>query len=87
MSSTAPSKQAGTGRDGRVTRRDVLAYLDCAQARPPVSVDGRTVVPFDNIRKLTAEHMVRSKATSPHVLQAVDDPRLLRSRAIKGHSV
>src|SRR5690606_31403119 len=30
------------------------------------------VVPFTRIRKLTAEHMVRSKATSPHVLQAVE---------------
>ena len=30
------------------------------------------MVPFDNRRKLTAEHMVRSKATSPHVLQAVE---------------
>jgi len=29
-------------------------------------------VPFTRIRKLTAEHMVRSKATSPHVLQAVE---------------
>jgi 2-oxoglutarate dehydrogenase E2 component (dihydrolipoamide succinyltransferase) len=30
------------------------------------------VLPFTRIRKLTAEHMVRSKATSPHVLQAVE---------------
>jgi len=30
------------------------------------------LVPFDRIRKLTAEHMVMSKATSPHVLQAVE---------------
>jgi 2-oxoglutarate dehydrogenase E2 component (dihydrolipoamide succinyltransferase) len=30
------------------------------------------VQPFTRIRKLTAEHMVRSKATSPHVLQAVE---------------
>ena len=70
----APEAITGTGREGRITRRDVLAYLASAQARPvvPASQDGRTVVPFDNIRKLTAEHMVRSKATSPHVLQAVE---------------
>ncbi|HVS24248.1 MAG TPA: dihydrolipoamide acetyltransferase family protein, partial [Gammaproteobacteria bacterium] len=30
------------------------------------------VQPFTRIRRLTAEHMVRSKATSPHVLQAVE---------------
>jgi pyruvate/2-oxoglutarate dehydrogenase complex dihydrolipoamide acyltransferase (E2) component len=66
----------GSGRDGRIKRDDVLAYVDGAGAKPaaraPASKDGRTVVPFDNMRKLTAEHMVRSKATSPHVLQAVE---------------
>jgi len=71
-----PDEITGTGRDGRIKRDDVLAYLDGAGARPaaraPASQDGRTVVPFDNMRKLTAEHMVRSKATSPHVLQAVE---------------
>ncbi len=73
----APDAISGTGKNGRVTRRDVLAHLNSAGAKPtaptaPLSGDGRTVVPFDNIRKLTAEHMVRSKATSPHVLQAVE---------------
>jgi 2-oxoglutarate dehydrogenase E2 component (dihydrolipoamide succinyltransferase) len=29
-------------------------------------------VPFDNMRRRTAEHMVRSKHTSPHVLTAVE---------------
>jgi len=72
----APEDIAGTGRAGRITRGDVLAHLDGGGAKPaapaPASKDGRTVVPFDNRRKLTAEHMVRSKATSPHVLQAVE---------------
>jgi pyruvate/2-oxoglutarate dehydrogenase complex dihydrolipoamide acyltransferase (E2) component len=66
---------SGTGRDGRIKRNDVLAHIDGAGAKPaPMakSAGGRTVVPFDNIRKLTAEHMVRSKATSAHVLQAVE---------------
>src|SRR5690554_1490469 len=75
----------GTGRDGRITRRDVIRYLEGAastpraaapaargpEARAQASADGH-VVPFTRIRKLTAEHMVRSKATSPHVLQAVE---------------
>ncbi len=30
------------------------------------------VVPFDNIRRRTAEHMVRSKATSAHVYTSVE---------------
>lgn len=72
----APAAITGTGRDGRIKRDDVLAHLKGAGSRTPAPVaksgTGRTVVPFDNLRKLTAEHMVRSKATSPHVLQAVE---------------
>ena len=44
-----------------------------AAAPPPVVAGGRdTVVPLSNIRKRTAEHMVMSKATSPHVLTAIE---------------
>ncbi len=42
-----------------------------AAAHAPAAPAGG-VLPFTRIRKLTAEHMVRSKATSPHVLQAVE---------------
>jgi 2-oxoglutarate dehydrogenase E2 component (dihydrolipoamide succinyltransferase) len=44
-----------------------------APAPGPVSADqlGK-VVPFTRIRRLTAEHMVRSKQVSPHVLQAIE---------------
>ena len=80
----------GSGRDGRITRNDVIAF---AEAQKPVSAASTTAtaarptapvqapatqyadgerVPFDRIRRVTAEHMVRSKATSPHVLQAVE---------------
>ena len=95
----------GSGRDGRVTRRDVVEYLDSGMAHgtvmEPAGVDtgahpiGDTIItaaqvappprqssaapemsggriPFNRIRRLTADHMVRSKATSPHVLQAVE---------------
>jgi pyruvate dehydrogenase E2 component (dihydrolipoamide acetyltransferase) len=72
----------GTGRDGRIKRGDVLAYLQAPKAVPTapipaespraISGDGVTIVPFSYRRKMTAEHMVRSKATSPHVLQAVE---------------
>ncbi|MGB7214848.1 MAG: dihydrolipoamide acetyltransferase family protein, partial [Gammaproteobacteria bacterium] len=71
----------GTGRNGRITRRDVIRYLQgakaavaeprAAEARPETPGE-RKIVPFTRIRKLTAEHMVRSKATSAHVLQAVE---------------
>ena len=33
---------------------------------------GDTEVPFSNIRRRTGEHMVASKATSPHVITAVE---------------
>jgi 2-oxoglutarate dehydrogenase E2 component (dihydrolipoamide succinyltransferase) len=104
-----PQEISGSGRDGRITRNDVLVFVEGQTAdksvRPseeatiesitphvgakPVTTlassksttdvlppaqqfnDGDRV-PFDRIRRVTAEHMVRSKATSPHVLQAVE---------------
>jgi len=69
---------AGSGRDGRVTRQDVQDFVAAGatsteasrrDAAPTIS-DER--IPFDRFRKITAEHMLRSKATSPHVLQAID---------------
>ncbi len=48
-----------------------------AQAAPvpapvPVAGEGDTVIPFTNIRRRTAEHMVRSKHTSAHTMVAVE---------------
>jgi pyruvate dehydrogenase E2 component (dihydrolipoyllysine-residue acetyltransferase) len=62
---------AGSGADGRITRDDVLAHVERRGAAAPVAA-ADSVVPMNRIRKLTAEHMVRSVATSPHVLQAVE---------------
>jgi pyruvate dehydrogenase E2 component (dihydrolipoamide acetyltransferase) len=49
---------------------------------PRVPAAGDETVPFDNIRRRTAEHMVRSKATSPHVYTSieVDYERVARVR-------
>ena len=61
-----PSSIVGTGPDGRLTRRDVenaLAGRDAGAA-----VTGDEIIPFTRIRRLTAEHMVRSKSTSAHTL-------------------
>ncbi|MGI9079574.1 MAG: dihydrolipoamide acetyltransferase family protein [Acidimicrobiales bacterium] len=84
----------GTGQGGRVTRADVLSFIDqgaaaakqgpkpaesapaprrqagaTAATRAPLRPgDDDLVVPFSNIRRRTAEHMVRSQATSAHVL-------------------
>ena len=71
----------GTGRNGRLKRSDVLSYLEDNKSNkqhlPDTSsrvaeFDDKTIIPFNHRRKMTAEHMVRSKATSPHVLQAVE---------------
>ena len=121
-----PADIVGTGAGGRITRSDVLSYLDrlaaseakapqpapAAQAAPapapepqpaprPQEVFGASsvisappriqppvarsvaveavsagprdeVIPFTNIRRRTAEHMVRSKATSPHALVSIE---------------
>ncbi len=90
-----PSEITGTGKGGRVTRADVLAYIDrraAAGAAGPAPATGSPtvgseaagpsytpvagprdeVVPFTKIRRLTAEHMVRSKATSAHTLVVIE---------------
>ncbi len=62
---------SGTGRDGRVTRQNVLDHVAQGATAPASSV-GSERIPFDRVRKVTAAHMVKSKATSPHVLQTID---------------
>ncbi len=70
----------GSGRDGRVSRKDVLNYIEQGRAgqsvgessSPATELETGKRIPFDRIRRITAEHMVRSKATSPHVLQAIE---------------
>jgi 2-oxoglutarate dehydrogenase E2 component (dihydrolipoamide succinyltransferase) len=84
----------GTGQEGRVTKSDILAYLQSrtkevvaplermTQTAPtpqatktpvPPSSDGNVeIIEMDRMRKLIAEHMVRSKHTSPHVTSFVE---------------
>jgi 2-oxoglutarate dehydrogenase E2 component (dihydrolipoamide succinyltransferase) len=93
----------GTGRDGRITKKDILAYIERRDGEPepepeleveavaapalkpepapagapsPVlpevtraaepAVPGE-IIPLTGIRRVIADHMVRSKHTSPHV--------------------
>ncbi len=93
-----PAQITGTGQDGRITRADVLAYIDqnggrasapSAPAAPAASAAPAPaqkpaaapaprrgaddeVIAFSNIRRRTAEHMIRSQATSAHVLVAAE---------------
>ena len=68
----------GTGLSGRVTKQDILGYIQLGKgsARPPappatgpVFKPGEKVhvVPMSVMRKKIAEHMVLSARTSPHV--------------------
>ena len=71
----------GTGRHGRVTRNDVLAYLSrrpigsptvkaLAASEEPGDEDLRAlgeVVPMSSLRRTIADHMVQSIRTSAHV--------------------
>lgn len=78
----------GTGEGGRITRRDVMGIAPSAApivAEPRVVARGDEVVPFDNIRRRTAEHMVRSKATSAHVYTSVEVDFERVDRARRAH--
>ena len=67
------TKIAGSGRDGRVTRQNVLDFIAAKPARTmPAEIAHSERIPFDRVRKVTAAHMVKSKAISPHVLQTID---------------
>ncbi|MDX1547630.1 MAG: dihydrolipoamide acetyltransferase family protein, partial [Rhodothermales bacterium] len=99
----------GSGREGRITKQDVLGYLkqrterpakEAAPARPAVQRGAAAspsatrpsaqagerveVVEMDRMRQIIAEHMVRSKATSPHVTSfaEADVTNLVRAREL-----
>ncbi|HEY5244179.1 MAG TPA: 2-oxo acid dehydrogenase subunit E2, partial [Acidimicrobiales bacterium] len=57
-----------------------------AAAAPAVARSADRVIPFSNMRRRTAEHMVRSKATSPHAFIAyeVDFENVERVRRSEG---
>ncbi len=58
----------GTGPDGHVTRADVEA---ATAARPNSVEPGETRVPIAGLRKRTAEAIVRSAFTAPHVTEFI----------------
>ena len=66
-----PADIRGTGRDGRLTRDDIIGYVERGGAPVPPS-DGATRKPLNTVRKRTRDHMLKSWTTVPHVLQAVE---------------
>lgn len=72
---------SGSGKDGRVTKTDILNFLGNkttvqkvkAVEAPPVTISGGDqIVEMDRMRKLIADHMVMSKQVSPHVTSFID---------------
>ncbi len=75
----------GSGSDGRVTKKDILVYLQQRKSglttiqgspsRPlvPASIGGADeIIQMDRMRKMIAERMVDSKRVSPHVTSFVE---------------
>ncbi|MEB2333651.1 MAG: dihydrolipoamide acetyltransferase family protein [Anaerolineaceae bacterium] len=77
---------AGTGLNGRITKNDVLTYIESggsktaerapqapafqAPSLAPVGED--QLIKHSTMRRAIAEHMVMSKRTSPHVLSVME---------------
>ena len=72
----------GTGLNGRITKNDVLAFIDKGGGVSSSSIPSHTfaavqqqgdqLIKHSTIRKSIAEHMLASKRTSPHVLTAME---------------
>ena len=67
-----PAAITGTGAGGRITRDDVLGYVEQRKSGAPAQGAAGERFPFNKIRKRTAEQMALSWRTIPHVLQAVE---------------
>ncbi len=92
---------SGSGKDGRVTKKDILEYIEtkisvipevsekkqesvsiikpkdtAENLEPKKSYDSKSdlveIIEMDRMRKLIADHMVKSKQTSPHVTSFVE---------------
>ena len=70
----------GTGADGRITKADILAWLD--SPRPVVEPHHHRIVPLTRMRAIIAERMIESKRISPHVhtVYKIDMTRVVRMR-------
>lgn len=73
---------AGSGKEGRVSKKDILNYLKQREAVDPVPATGTAamapvsgedeIIEMDRMRKMIAERMLESKRTSPHVTSFVE---------------
>ncbi len=82
---SSPTRTAGQASPA-VTGRTVAPAPAAPASLPLAGTD--EVIPFTNIRRRTAEHMVRSKATSPHTLVVLeaDYENVERTRRSEGNA-
>ncbi len=85
---------SGTGLSGRVTKKDILQFLDsgapvnAVQTRAPIHAPDIKIGPRDRVemmspqRQMIAQHMIASRATSAHAqtIHEVDFAAVLKSR-------
>jgi 2-oxoglutarate dehydrogenase E2 component (dihydrolipoamide succinyltransferase) len=75
----------GTGKDGRVTKEDVMSYIGMRQnvrksnpeirgseSSVPIPKGSDTIIEMDRMRKLISDHMVNSVKTSAHVTSFIE---------------
>ena len=84
-----PTAVPGTGRGGRVTREDMMAFIEqggasaapAALGAPPTGPMEETI-PLAGVRKVIAERMTQSKFTATHVttFEEVDVSAIVRLR-------
>jgi pyruvate dehydrogenase E2 component (dihydrolipoamide acetyltransferase) len=87
------AKVNGTGTGGRVTKQDILDFVEQKTAAPPVAAPAPRqasapavipgdLVPMSNMRKIIAQRMIESRRTSAHVhcMFEVDITRIVNLR-------
>ncbi len=69
----------GTGADSRVTKADILGFLEsrkqlspAGSAVPEISSGEVEIIEMDRMRKMIAQRMVESKQISPHVTSFIE---------------
>jgi pyruvate/2-oxoglutarate dehydrogenase complex dihydrolipoamide acyltransferase (E2) component len=77
-----PATVTGTGRNGRVTRNDILAARPAGAVREPPSPPTDDLIPLTRIRRMTAENLTRAVREVPmaRVYTTVDWTALIATR-------